>query len=142
VTDWTLDAGPRSGRIAWLDEERALLTARWLGQTRLITDARSGASTPLTLAPKQAGLPTAQALSPDRTRLLVSSTSGRTLLWDLGEAALWASVGDGRSPVLHAAFAPDGSTFVTTQADGRVLLRPLDIEGAARRALPEVVAVP
>ncbi len=138
---WTV-TGYRCGELEWVPGcQRAALMPKWSGSVILLTNPKEG-SERISLTPYPIGRSTAMDVSPDGSRLLVSSTDGRTLLWDLTDDSLWATVEGHDGAVLFAAFSPDGSCFATGSADGTVRLWPMDPEAAARASRPERIRAP
>ena len=82
------------------------------------------------------------SISPDRSKALISATSGETQILDLLELGLFATVTGHEGAVVFSEFSPDGSCFVTTSADGTARLWPVDPAAAARERLPEILLVP
>ncbi len=137
-----LGPGARVGKSLWIDGGRqAVSMCKWYGPVMWVGDPSVGEQRG-TLTPEPIGRPTAMDVSPDGARLLVSSTDGRTLFWDLADRSAWAVVAGHAAAVTYSAFSPDGSCFVTTSVDGTARLWPTDPEKYARANLPQILRVP
>ncbi len=138
---WSDSPRMRVGDVVWLDEASYFTRPAWSGACAIESCTPSGLFQKKLLFPAPQGRPMSLSISPDRSKALVSATSGQTQVWDLGEPALFATVTGHDGAVVFSEFSPDGSCFVTTSADGTARLWPVDPAAAARERMPEILAV-